>query len=371
MKKVKLAVLGCANISDAYLKYISLSEIINLSVCSDLVEEKTLEKAKKYNIERINTLEEILDMDDIDLLLNLTPPKTHEYITLKAIEKGKHVYSEKPLAANYEGAKKIFRLAKGKHIRVGCAPDVFLGSQVQTIKKVLENEVIGKPISVSINMMCHGFETYSKDPEYLYTKGAGPVFDMAVYHLSSIVYLFGPVINVFSMHKKTFNERIITTPGEKYGKKLKVETPTHIMGILKFKNGVIANVNVSYDVWDSKLPQIEIHCTKGSICISEPDPLEGINLYEGTVYIRKEQDVPWRKYPRDKVQKEWDFLTDFNANHQRDYYRGLGVVDMAYAIRTGKKHQASMELATHIVEIMCTLVDVNAGEKSYKLESKL
>jgi predicted dehydrogenase len=369
MEKVRLAVIGCGNISDAYLNYLSQSEIIELAACSDLDNKKALEKAQKCNIGRINALEEIVEMEDIELILNITPPKAHAGITLKALEKGKNVYSEKPLAAEYKDANIICILAKEKNLLVGCAPDVFLGGQIQAIKKALEKKVIGEPISVSINMMCHGFEAYAKDPEYLYMLGAGPVFDMAVYHLSSIVYLFGPVTSVFSMHKQTFNERMITAPGERYGRKLKVETPTHIMGILKFKNGIIANVNASYDVWDSKLPQIEIYCTKGSISISEPDPLKGINLYEGTVYIRKEKDVPWSKYPRGEVQKGWDLLTDFNANHQRDYCRGLGVVDMAYSIRTGRKHQASMELAAHVVEIMCALIDKNAGESAYKLES--
>ena len=369
MKKVRLAVIGCGNIFDAYVKLISQSKIIDIIACSDLENTKALEKSQKYSIGRICSLDEAVKMDDIDLILNITPPKAHADVTIKALEYGKNVFSEKPLATSYRETKKICMLAKKRGLLVGCAPDVFLGKHVQAIKKVLEERIIGEPFSASINMVCHGFEAYFEVPNYIYLDGAGPVFDMAVYHLSTAVYLLGPVKEVFSMHKKVFNKRTITAPGKKYGHSISVATPTHVMGILKFANGTLANINASYDVWESKLPQIEIHCTGGTICIADPDPIHGVNLYEDTVIIRKEKDAVWYKYPRDSKPKEWDKLIESEANHHRDYCRGMGVVDMAEAMIAGRKPAASMELAAHIVEIMCAMVDKNAGKRKFELES--
>jgi len=267
---------------------------------------------------------------------------------MAALKAGKHAYSEKPFAVNREEGKKVLDLAGKKKLFVGSAPDTFLGGGIQTCRKLIDDGWIGKPIASSAFMTCHGHESWHPSPEFYYEVGGGPMFDMGPYYLSALVNLLGPVKRVTGVTKIGFTERTITSK-PKYGKKVKVEIPTHIAGVMDFANGVVGTILMSFDVWAAELPHIEIYGTEGTLSV--PDP----NGTGGPVKIRKAGMENWADVPLTHGYTEGS--------------RGIGVADMAYAMRSGRAYRANGELAFHVVDIMQAIHEAAAEGKHINLKS--
>ena len=174
-------------------------------------------------------MEDLLKSDDVDIVLNLTIPEAHAEVSLKAIEAGKHVYSEKPLATAVADGVAIVAAAKAKGLRVGAAPDTVLGAGVQEARALIDAGAIGKPLTGLAAVMSHGMEHWHPNPGFFFRAGAGPVFDMGPYYLSALVTLLGPVASVQAAGQIGFEERIVTTPGSPaQGQSIKVETLTNV-----------------------------------------------------------------------------------------------------------------------------------------------
>ncbi|MGL1891297.1 MAG: Gfo/Idh/MocA family oxidoreductase [Spirochaetaceae bacterium] len=349
---MNVGIIGTGNISDIYLKNFTgmFKDRVNLLGCADLVKEKADEAAEKYNLKkRYSSVEELLNDDEIDIVVNLTIPLAHYDVNRMAIEYGKHVYVEKPLCGTVEEAKALLELADKKKLRVGGAPDTFLGAGIQTCRKLIDDDWIGRPIAATAFMTCPGHESWHPAPEFYYKKGGGPMFDMGPYYLTALVNLIGPVNSVMGSTSMVRKERTITS-SEKYGEIIKVEVPTHVTGLLNFENGVIGTIITSFDVWDANLPRIEIYGTKGSLSV--PDP----NSFGGPVLLKRFDDTQWREMP---------LSHSFPENS-----RGLGVVDMAEAIEAGEEHRASGVLTSHVLEIMHGIHISSDKETMYKMESK-
>jgi predicted dehydrogenase len=197
-------------------------------------------------------------------------------------------------------------------------------------------------------MACHGHESWHPDPEFYYKVGGGPLFDMGPYYLTALISMLGPVSRVASSTAINFDERTITSE-PKYGTKIKVDTPTHIAGTLDFAGGAIATMIMSFDVWASHLPRIEIYGTEGSLSV--PDP----NGFGGTIMIKRMGADEWSVVPHSH---------GYNENH-----RGLGVADMSYAIRSGRQHRANGEMAFHLLDIMHAFHESSDQGKHIKLAS--
>jgi predicted dehydrogenase len=226
----------------------------------------------------------------------------------------------------------ILAKAEEKGLRIGSAPDTFLGGGIQTCRKLLiDNGWIGEPIAATAFMMYHGPESFHPNPEFLYQHGAGPLFDMGPYYLTAFINLVGPIRRVTGSARITFPERTITGPVNT-GRKFPAETPTHIAGVLDFANGAIGTIITSFDVWGTKTPYMEIHGTEGTLL--KPDP----NTFGGPVYVKRRNHTDFVEIP----------LTHGYTENSR----GLGLVDMAYAIREGKPHKANGEMAYHVLEVM-------------------
>ena len=348
MEKVRIGVIGCGNISDIYLTNLRELEILEVVAVADLNHEKAVEKAEKYEVPHVLRVEELLENEAIDLVLNLTIPAAHADVSLRALEAGKHVYGEKPLATLLENGRKVLEMAKGKGLFVGSAPDTFLGGGLQTCKKLIEDGAIGKPVAATAFMMGHGPESWHPDPEFFYRAGAGPMFDMGPYYLTALINLIGPVRRLTGSTRITSPERTITSE-PKYGQKIKVETPTHVAGILEFENGAIGTMVTSFDVWGSNTPFLEIYGTEGSLSV--PDP----NTFGGPVLLKKPGEVEWTEVP----------FTHGSIENSR----GIGVIDMADALRSGREHRASGELAYHVLEIMHGIHESCVKGKHYEMTS--
>jgi len=370
VNKVGVGLVGCGNISDIYFQNAKKFSNIEIVACCDVFEERMRSKAKAYKIPQTGTLKDILDNPNIEIILNLTPPQSHAEITLAALNAGKYVYSEKPLAVELEDGKKIVELAENKKLKVGCAPDTFLGGRLQMCRKIIDDGWLGKIIGGTAFMMSHGPESWHPDPEFLYKYGAGPLFDMGPYYVTALIALLGPIKKVFGSTCTPFAERIITSQ-PKYGQKIKVEVPTYVSGILYFEDEVTVNLITSFDIWGSHTPQIEIYGGEGSLSINDPTPGGGPNVFGGKIEFKGKRNINSSGSIGDGLEKDiankWSLVpTLFGYNENS---RGVGLAEMAASIRTNRKHRASGDLAYHVLEAMHGIYISSRDGQAYELRS--
>jgi predicted dehydrogenase len=328
MKPTKVGIIGCGNISGIYFQAGKTFDILDVVGCADLLPDRAKAKAEEHGCKAYASPEALLADPDIQIVMNLTIPNAHASVAFAALEAGKCVHNEKPLAITRDDGRKMLALAKSKNLRVGCAPDTFMGGGIQTCVKLIDDGWIGEPIGATAFMTCHGHEGWHPDPEFYYKAGGGPMFDMGPYYLTALVALMGPAKRVTGSTRITFPTRTIT--------------------IVDFANGAVGTIITSFDVWAAELPRIEIYGTEGSISV--PDP----NGFGGPVRVKR-PGGDWKEVPLSHGYPE-------NA-------RGVGVADMAYALKSGRPHRASGELAYHVLDIMHAFHDASDAGKHINLES--
>lgn len=348
METLKVGIIGTGNIAPAYLRGCQPFDVIKITACADILMDRARAFADEHDLAACS-VDELLADDAIDIVINLTIPAAHAQVSLRIIEAGKHTYSEKPLALNRADGEKIIKAATAKGVRMGCAPDTFLGGGGQTARKIIDDGRIGKPIAATAFFLSHGPESWHPNAGFYYLKGGGPLFDMGPYYLTALVNLMGPAARVAGSAGITFDERTATSEALR-GQALPVEVNTHIAGTVEFENGAIATVITSFDIWGHHLPCIEIHGETGSLSV--PDP----NRFDGAV-----QTVAGG-------QREW---VDMPLTHTTDIGRGAGVADMAYAIQSGRPHRASGALAFHALDIMQALEESAAQGVHININSTL
>ena len=339
---MKIGIIGCGNISPTYFNSHKLYNNFEVVACADINEDIAKKSASEFNVS-FQTVDAILVNPNIDIILNLTIPSAHKEIILKTLGSGKHSFSEKPLAINFEEGKAIYTLAKEKNLYVGCAPDTFLGASAQKGREIIDNKKIGNIVLGTFNLMSHGMEHWHPNPDFFFKPGAGPIFDVGVYYLTHLVSLLGPVKSIISVSGTATDERIITSKS-RYGEKIKVETPTTLMGVLSFTNNTKIQFFASWDVWRHNHSTIELYGLNGSMII--PDP----NFFGGNILIsNKSSDL--QKISTEKmhlgVPNEKDGENNMVAN-----YRGIGLSDMVNSINKNKEARCSIDLALHVLEIM-------------------
>jgi predicted dehydrogenase len=345
---VRIGIVGTGVISGAYLNAAKAFRQVKVTACADLVPDNARRRAEEFKI-RACEVDELLADPDIDLVLNLTIPQSHVPVSLRAVEAGKHAYSEKPLGLSVREAKRLLDAAAARGVRVGCAPDTFLGAGQQSARKAIDDGLIGEPIGGTAFIMIPGHESWHPNPEFYYQPGGGPVFDMGPYYLTALVNLLGPIKSVVSFGRKSFNHRVVGN-GPKQGKKFKVEILTHFTALLEFLSGPVVTFGASFDVQSHTHGPIEIYGTKGSLQV--PDP----NQFPGAVRI----------FPR---WNRWGDLHPVHGYGDSDY-RMLGVAEMASAIRHNLPHRASDRLALHVLEVMEAIVEGSKQPRVTRIRSR-
>lgn len=330
-----IGIIGVGNISPAYIKGCHDFDILNLVACADIDVERARRVAAENGIPHAYTVDELLSDPQIDIVINLTIPAVHAEVSLKVLNAGKHVYSEKPLAISLADGKAIIDLAASKGLRVGCAPDTFLFGQHQTVRKLLDDGLIGEPVAAVGFMMGHGPEAWHPNPDFFYAPGGGPMFDMGPYYMTCLVNLFGPAVRISGTARASFPTRTA-----KDGHQIPVNVPTHYTGAIEFASGAVATVIQSFDIWAHRLPQIEVYGELGTLTVPDPN---GYQPREALLHIPGKH--------------EWEVMP---LTHRDDWARGIGLADMAYGIRDGRAHRASGALAYHVLEMM------HAFETAYK-----
>ncbi|MGI6006098.1 MAG: Gfo/Idh/MocA family protein [Ruminococcus sp.] len=377
MKTFKVGVIGVGDISTVYLNNLkNYSDIVELYGCACRSLEKAQRKAKEHGFKKaFGSGDELIADPAVDIVLNLTNPETHYYYNMAALRAGKHVYSEKALAATLEQGKEIIALAKEKGLYVGCAPDTFMGGRLQTYRRLLDEGQMGDIVGASASMVCKGWEWFHPNPGFYYQPGAGPLLDMGPYYITALLSLLGPVESVSAMGTQAEKVRMIHSEPRK-GQEIQVhpDVYTHIIANLKFKQGAIVSLCVSFDVWDSEMPRMELYGTKGTLCMLEPDPCSGPNLFGGDVLMRTQENCRWLSMPRQEemVNTDWkkvEVKHDHNSISHAVNSRGIGLVDMAMAIQERRKNRASGEMALHTLEVMEGILRSAKDQTFVKMET--
>ncbi len=350
MSKLPIGIIGCGNISDIYAEAGKKFENIEIVSCADLDIERAKALATKHGIARPVDVDTLLADPEVAMVINLTVPAVHADVATKALKKGKHVYNEKPLALRRREAREMMGLARDKGLRIGCAPDTFLGAGLQTARKLIDEGAIGVPVGGSGFMLSRGPESWHPNPEFFYKRGAGPLFDMGPYYLTAFAALLGPVKRVAGSARVSFKQREITSQ-PLAGSLVSVDVPTHIAAILDFDAGPVVTLSTSFDVTATKLSNIEIYGSEGSLAV--PDP----NTFGGPLFIKRAGDEEWREVPL-------EFPYSENS-------RGLGVADMAAAILSGREHRASDRLAYHVLDLMHSIVDSSESGRHIEMSSSV
>jgi predicted dehydrogenase len=330
MNRVKVAVIGCGNISAAYLKAAKTFPVLDIVALSDMHFAAAEARSAEFGVPA-KSVETVLADPSIEVVLNLTVPKAHVEVGLKAIAAGKHVHSEKPLGVTLVEARKLVDAAGAKSLRLGSAPDTFLGGSHQTARQCIDDGLIGRPVGGTAFFMCPGHERWHPNPGFYYLTGGGPMLDMGPYYITDLVNLLGPVASVSGVATRTRDERVVTSEPLK-GTHVPVEVATHVTGSLLFASGAAISMTLSFDVARHRHAPIELYGEKGSLIV--PDP----NYFGGKVEVATASE-DWREIAVEHA------YADGN-------YRILGLADMAQAIRQGRPHRASGELAFHVLEVM-------------------
>ncbi|MDX1931558.1 MAG: Gfo/Idh/MocA family oxidoreductase [Capsulimonadales bacterium] len=331
MQPVNIGLIGCGNISGTYLRTLQQFPEIRLIACADQDPARAQVRATEFGI-AADSVESLLARPEIEMVVNLTTPAAHFEICLAALEAGKHVHVEKPLGITLEQGEKLLATAERNQLRIGVAPDTFLGGGFQTCRKLIDDGWIGEPIGAFASVLNHGHEHWHPNPDFYYEPGGGPMFDLGPYYLATLISLIGPLTGVTGSARTTFPTRTITSQ-PRYGQSVRVEVPTHVLGLLDFAGGGSGMLITTFDVWASQLPWIEIYGSEGTL--STPDP----NWFGGPVRIKRQGATDWSEVP---------LTHGFNDRGNR----GIGAVDLALALRSGRPHRCSAEMGLHVLEAM-------------------
>lgn len=335
MSTFKVGIIGCGNISRRYTKGIARFDSLQLVGCADLVQELADRLAADSGIRAYSGIDELLADPEIDIVVNITPPVAHRAVTLQALEAGKHVYVEKPIAVDVAEALELQAAAAAAGVRLGSAPDTFLGSAGQTARDAIDRGAIGVPIGGAVSIPHSRAEAWHPNPTFLFKPGGGPLLDLGPYYITALVNLLGPIEAVAGMTRIGAPTRAVTAP-ERTVDMIEVETTTHAAAVIRMAGGAIVSLLASFDVWDTDAPRIEIYGTEGTLSV--PDP----NGFDGDVRIRRHREDDWSIIPP-------LFAPTAEPDIESQMLRGFGVADLAAAV-AGATPRASAELATHVLE---------------------
>jgi predicted dehydrogenase len=328
-----LGIVGLGNILPAYLRTLQRSRQFRIVGAVGSSPASTAVRAQALGLQPMS-LQALLD-SDAEVILSLTPPSAHHAVGMQALLAGKHFYTEKPLAATFAHGQELVALAARQGLRLGSAPDTFLGAGAQTVRALIDAGSVGEVRHGTAHFMARGPDEWHPSPAFFYQPGAGPLLDVGVYYLTHLVHHLGPVAQVSGSAHTTYANRVITK-GPNAGTTLRVDVPTHLVTQLQFSSGAHVVLTSSFDVWKHGHKPIELYGDDGSILA--PDP----NRFGGNVQFAQ-HDGPWQR-------------TTSKRPHTTNV-RGIGLIDMVQSLQAQRPHRCSAELALHVLEVMERALD--------------
>jgi predicted dehydrogenase len=339
-RRVGVGIIGTGNISSAYLKAMKGFDVLDIRGLADMKQDLAEARAAEFGVPAAKSVEALMADPSVEIIVNLTIPRAHVEVGLRAVDAGKHVYGEKPLGITFAEGKKLVEAAKARGVRVGSAPDTFLGGGHQQARAVIDSGALGTVVGGTAFFACPGHEFWHPDPAFYYDIGGGPVLDMGPYYITDLVNLLGPVAKVHALSLTPHAERPIRSEPKK-GQMMPVKVATHVTGTLIFASGPLIQVTLSFDVPKHSHLPYELYGTEATMLV--PDP----NAFGGEVKLAK---------PRAEFENVPVTLPYADGN-----YRSIGVADMAYGILANRPHRASGNLALHALEVM-EAFDVSSRE---------
>lgn len=345
---VGIGIIGAGYISDTYLtNCMTMFDNLHVVGIADLMMDRARSQAAAYGVEAF-AVEDLLTHPDVEIVVNLTIPAAHADVAVQAVNAGKSVYNEKPLTATREQGRALLNRAQEQGVRVGGAPDTFLGGGMQTARQLLDDGAIGTPVAATGMLLLSGHERWHPNPDFYYQPGGGPLFDMGPYYLAALLSLLGPVERVSGTASKSQPTRTIAS-GPRAGEVIPVDTPTHIQAALDFAGGATASLITSFDVWETNHSSLMLYGSDGTLRL--PDP----NTFGGPVELLRSGSQAWEPIE----------LIYGNTENSR----GLGVSDMVGALRDGTSHRASGEMAYHIVDVMHAVLESSEQGRLISIKS--
>jgi predicted dehydrogenase len=344
-KEYGVGIIGCGNISAAYFRLIPLFKNLKVLACTDINMASAKARAAEFGVVA-QEIDELLANPEIDVVVNLTIPEAHYPVSKKALEAGKHVYSEKPFVLSIDQGEDLRKIADAKGLRVGSAPDTYLGGSHQFARHLIDSGTVGKIMSGTAHVIGAGMEMWHPNPDFYFQPGGGPVLDMGPYYVNNLVNLIGPVKRVVALANKAKTERTITN-GPRNGEKVQVNVMTNVHAILEFVSGAQISLMASWDVMANRHQNMELYGTDGAIFV--PDP----NFFGGPVEVagsdREAKVVAVWDHPL--TSKNYDFEWGKQAN-----YRGVGLSDMMMGVETGRDHRCSLDRSLHSIDVLTSIL---------------
>lgn len=338
---LQVGVLGAGAIAPPYYLAMKAWPQLDLRCCASRGMESAKAAAVKYGILAV-TFEAMLADPEIDCIVNLTPAQAHFETSKAILEAGKHLYSEKPLAATFAEADQLIALAKAKGLRIGCAPDTFFGAAHQEARAAIDAGLIGTPVGGALFFGNAGVEMWHPKPEPFYSMGGGPVSDHSPYYLTQAINLLGPVASVSASGARPFPVRTMRGAARN-GEKFKTQIDTSVAATLSFANGALVTLAMSWDIGPHGRTPIEIYGSDGSLHNPDPNWSDGI-LSLTTREGKRVLDHSARPFHRPTM------INFFGV--EVGYFRLCGLADMADAIAQNRPHRASAEIALHVMEVI-------------------
>lgn len=357
MSKPAVGVIGCGNISKAYLKNLKRYEeqgLLQVAACADLKREAAEAKAQEFSIPRVLSADELLADKDVSYVLNLTIPQAHYPIAKSALLAGKHAYNEKPFTVTTAEALELQGIAREKNLRLGCAPDTFLGGGMQTCRKAIDTGKIGKPIAAEVLFSLYpGPKSFDA---FFWKKGAGILMDMGPYYVTAMVTMLGPVKRAMAFTRINPAPQLVEKDPNW---REKAEVPSHVAGLLEFRDGVIANITVSYEVdgWYDIHFRVRgtegtLHCPDPNMFAGTKDPATNGGVVRITSFGKDKEVIP---------------VTGRLAEEGR----GLGLLDMIQATHENRPHRVNDHVAVHVTEVMNALLESGQTGRSVELKTSM
>ena len=357
--RMKVGMVGCGVISGIYIRNIARFRDIELTACADLRPEAAQAVAEQTGI-RALTVDALIADPEIDIVLNLTVPVAHAAVSAAALAAGKHVYCEKPLGVTVAEGESLVAAAERNGLRIGVAPDTFLGGAHQICRDMIDRDEIGPVVGGTCFIFSAGMEGWHPNPAFFFQHGGGPVLDVGPYYIAALVNLLGPVTGVAALDAIGSPERVVGAEGPHKGERIKVEVPTTAMCLLEIAGGARIFLGASWDIPAHGHRPMELYGRKASL--RPPDP----NFMGGIIEVGRDRDQWTEIDPADRPfgAPNWPLDAPRLAND-----RGLGLADMAAAIRENRPHRADGRLGLHVLQVADAIIRSAAERRFIAIDS--